>query len=653
MVSTQGFNALLKIVEEPPEHVRFIFATTEPDKVLQTIRSRTHHYPFHLVPPEGLLKYLGQLCAEEGVPVGKGVLPLVVRAGGGSVRDSLSVLDQLMAGAGPEGVDYEHAVALLGYTHASLLDDVVDALAAGDGATVFRVVDRVIGSGHDPRRFVEDLLERLRDLVIIQAVGDGAKAVLRGLPEDQLTRMTGQATRFGAGEVSRLADIANAALTEMTGATSPRLHLELLCARMLLPGAEAGQRGLTARVDRLERRVGMPVTGGPSAPTAAGMSATGGPSAATPAVVPASSGPSAHATVPSPEPRPTPSPEPTPDPMPRPTPDPTPRPAPEPTPEPMPRPSPMPGPEPMPQPEPMPGPEPMPQPEPMPGPEPMPQPEPMPEPAPDPTRPGGAAAASGPGGSELEAVRRMWPDVLEYVKSQRMATFFRCQDARVLTLQDGVLALGFPSPGNLKAFTTGDHRALVEHALVQVIGVKARIDPVPAPGGGGGESPSRYAPTAAEAWAPPTDAPPSAPNDMPPSGSEHAAPSTPADTAPAPSTDGDWSVPPESQPWHPPEPSAPEAPNRQAPAEPASRRNGAARVRQAMERGAGNDSPRDGAAGSEGGSGDAAFQRGGVALEDDVPDRDDPDAEDSGLIGAPVVEQILGGKVITVEENER
>ncbi|HEX5533919.1 MAG TPA: DNA polymerase III subunit gamma and tau [Actinomycetales bacterium] len=638
MVSTQGFNALLKIVEEPPEHVRFIFATTEPDKVLQTIRSRTHHYPFHLVPPERLLKYLEQLCAEEGVPVGKGVLPLVVRAGGGSVRDSLSVLDQLMAGAGPEGVDYEHAVALLGYTHASLLDDVVDALAAGDGATVFRVVDRVIGSGHDPRRFVEDLLERLRDLVIIQAVGDGAKTVLRGLPEDQLTRMTGQATRFGAGEVSRLADIANAALTEMTGATSPRLHLELLCARMLLPGAEAGHRGLTARVDRLERRVGMPATGGPSAAPAGGVPATGGPSA--------------HATVPPPEPRPTPSPEPTPDPMPRPTPDPTPRPAPEPTPEPMPRPSPMPGPEPMPQPEPMPGPEPMPQPEPMPGPEPMPQPEPMPEPAPDPTRPSGAAASQ-PGGSELEAVRRMWPDVLEYVKAQRKVTFFRCQDARVLSLQDGVLTLGFPIPGNLKAFATGDHRALVEHALVQVIGVKARIDPVPAPSSGGGEPPFQHAAAATDAWAPPTDVTPSAPHDMPPS-VPHAAASDPADAAPSAQADAEWSVPSESQAWQPPEPPAPEeASSRQPRTEPASRTNGAARVRQAMERGAGSDRPRDGGADTEAGSGDGRFERGGVALEDDVPDRDDPDAEDSGLIGAPVVEQILGGKVITVEESER
>ncbi|MFZ0158900.1 MAG: DNA polymerase III subunit gamma and tau, partial [Kineosporiaceae bacterium] len=257
MVSTQGFNALLKIVEEPPPHVRFVFATTEPDKVIGTIRSRTHHYPFRLVPPERLQAYLAELCQAEGVAVGHGVLPLVVRAGGGSVRDSLSVLDQLIAGAGPDGLDYPMAVSLLGYTDTTLLDDVVDGLSAGDGASVFGVVDRVIQSGHDPRRFVEDVLERLRDLLVVAAVPDGGHAVLRALPTDQLERMRGQAGRFGRSELSRAADVVNAALTEMTGATSPRLQLELLCARLLLPGAEDGERGLRARVDRIEKRMGV------------------------------------------------------------------------------------------------------------------------------------------------------------------------------------------------------------------------------------------------------------------------------------------------------------------------------------------------------------------------------------------------------------
>ncbi len=242
MVTTQGFNALLKIVEEPPEHVKFIFATTEPEKVIGTIRSRTHHYPFRLVPPARLTDYLQQLCDAEGVAVAPGVLSFVTRAGGGSVRDSLSVLDQLIAGSGDEGLTYEDAAELLGFTDAELLDATVDALAAGDAAAMFTQVDRVIESGHDPRRFVEDLLERLRDLIIVAAVPEGAASVLRGVPSDQLDRMRGQQSRFGPGALSRAADIVNTGLTEMTGATAPRLQLELICARILLPGA-AGESG--------------------------------------------------------------------------------------------------------------------------------------------------------------------------------------------------------------------------------------------------------------------------------------------------------------------------------------------------------------------------------------------------------------------------
>ncbi len=253
MVTPQGFNALLKLVEEPPPHVKFIFATTEPDKVIGTIRSRTHHYPFRLVPPDVLGPYLEQLCAAEGVTIGTGVVPLVVRSGGGSVRDSLSVMDQLIAGAEAGNVDYERAVDLLGFTHASLLDDVVEALAARDGASIFRVVEQIITTGHEPRRFVEDLLERLRDLIVISVSGGAADAVLRDVPSDQLERMKAQAQHLGAAELSRAADLVNAALTEMSGATSPRLHLELLCARLLLPGVDDGAAGLAARIDRLER----------------------------------------------------------------------------------------------------------------------------------------------------------------------------------------------------------------------------------------------------------------------------------------------------------------------------------------------------------------------------------------------------------------
>ncbi|MDN6429624.1 MAG: DNA polymerase III subunit gamma and tau, partial [Propionibacterium sp.] len=235
MVTTQGFNALLKLVEEPPEHVKFVFATTEPERVIGTIRSRTHHYPFRLVPPDVLEPYLHKLCDEESIAVGDGVLGLVVRAGGGSVRDSLSVLDQLMAGSPDGTLDYHRAVALLGYTDSALLDQTVDALAGGDGAGVYRVVERMVESGHDPRRFVEDLLQRLRDLLIISVAGDGAADVLSGTPADQMERMQVQARNWGPRHLSRAADLTDSALRAMTGATSPRLQLELLLGRILVP----------------------------------------------------------------------------------------------------------------------------------------------------------------------------------------------------------------------------------------------------------------------------------------------------------------------------------------------------------------------------------------------------------------------------------
>lgn len=237
MVSPQGFNALLKLVEEPPEHVKFIFATTEPERVIGTIRSRTHHYPFRLVPPDILEPYLQTLCDEEHIRVGEGVLPLVIRAGGGSVRDSLSVLDQLMAGAIDGEIAYKTAVALLGYTDTALLDETVDALAGGDGSAAYRVIEKMVSSGHDPRRFVEDFLQRLRDLLIIAVAGDGANDVLVGTPHDQFERMSVQAKNWGTQALSRAADLTDEALRSMTGATSPRLQLELLIGRILVPGA--------------------------------------------------------------------------------------------------------------------------------------------------------------------------------------------------------------------------------------------------------------------------------------------------------------------------------------------------------------------------------------------------------------------------------
>lgn len=285
MVTPAGFNALLKVVEEPPEHLKFIFATTEPEKVIGTIRSRTHHYPFRLVPPGTLREYLAEVCGHENIPVADGVLPLVVRSGAGSVRDSMSVMDQLLAGARADGVTYAMATSLLGYTDASLLDSVVEAFASGDGAAAFEVVDRIIEGGNDPRRFVADLLERLRDLVILAAVPDAAQKGLIDAPVDVVERMQAQAGVFGAAELSRAADLVYAGLTEMRGANSPRLQLELICARVLLPAAYGDERSVMARLDKLER--GVNFSGGP----AAGMGGAGIPMGYVP-------GPGAHGGAP-------------------------------------------------------------------------------------------------------------------------------------------------------------------------------------------------------------------------------------------------------------------------------------------------------------------------------------------------------------------
>ncbi|CAB4590323.1 unannotated protein [freshwater metagenome] len=247
-------NALLKVVEEPPPHVIFIFATTEPDKLIATIRSRTHHYPFRLVPPGILAAHLEKICNLEGVSVAKGVIPLVVRASGGSVRDALSVLGQLLAGAGTDGVSYDIAIQLLGFTDGALLDDAIDAIAAHDGATLFKTIDRVIESGHDPRRFTSDMLERIRDLMIVDALKDStANSILRDMPDDQMERMRNQAAHIGAANLSRAADIAAEGLTQMRGATAPRLILELICGRILLPIGDSSESGMLSRIERLER----------------------------------------------------------------------------------------------------------------------------------------------------------------------------------------------------------------------------------------------------------------------------------------------------------------------------------------------------------------------------------------------------------------
>ncbi|MFI6273354.1 DNA polymerase III subunit gamma and tau [Micromonospora zamorensis] len=291
MVSTQGFNALLKLVEEPPEYVKFIFATTEPEKVLGTIRSRTHHYPFRLFPPKVVRPYLEQLTQAEGVTVEPAVFPLVVRAGGGSMRDSLSVLDQLIAGAGAEGVSYARAVALLGVTDSALIDEMCDALAAADGAAAYATVDRVAEAGHDMRRFASDLLERLRDLIVIQQVPDAAAKGLIDGPADQIERMAAQASQLGPATLSRCADIVHDGLVEMRGTTAPRLLLELICARMLLPGVDDSAGGLLQRLERMERRLTLSGTDAPPAAAGSAPAAHPGvrPQQAPP--VPAAAGP--------------------------------------------------------------------------------------------------------------------------------------------------------------------------------------------------------------------------------------------------------------------------------------------------------------------------------------------------------------------------
>jgi DNA polymerase III subunit gamma/tau len=264
MITTAAFNALLKVVEEPPPHVKFIFATTEPDKVLATIRSRTFHYRFRLIPPQVMREHLASLCEREGIEVEPAVLPLIVRAGGGSARDAQSILDQLAAGSGADGISYARALSLLGYTDGALLDEVVDAFAASDGAAVFGAVDRVIESGLDPRRFAQDLLERFRDLLVLDAVPDAGENGLLDLPADELERMRGQAARSGRAWLSRAADLMAEALVEMRGTTSTRLVLELAAARVLLPGAATDISALLARLDRMERR--LAATGVPAAP---------------------------------------------------------------------------------------------------------------------------------------------------------------------------------------------------------------------------------------------------------------------------------------------------------------------------------------------------------------------------------------------------
>jgi DNA polymerase III subunit gamma/tau len=430
MVTTQGFNALLKLVEEPPPHLRFIFATTEPEKVIPTIRSRTHHYPFRLIPPRSLASYLSDICEREGVQIEPAALPLIVRAGAGSARDSLSVLDQLLGGAGPDGVTHDLATGLLGYTPTSLLDDVVDAFAAGDGAAVFGVVDRVIETGQDPRRFTEDLLRRLRDLVIVAAVPDAPATGLIDVSDDQAERLVAQAARFGPAELSRAADLVATGLTEMRGATAPRLLLELICARVLLPGADLSESGVLARVDRLEKRAS--IAGG--APSPAPLREEPAPEVAL------------HPTQPT---------QPT-QPVPEPTPQRSPEPAVAATPAP---------------------------------PAPPPAPDPTPELAPEPASEAAdlpAAAPAGGGGLSLVEVRRLWPDVVEATKlRRRVAWMHLTQNSQVIGVDGNTLTLGFSNAGARDSFLNGGCDEILRQAAIDVAGVDWTVEAIVDPSVGG------------------------------------------------------------------------------------------------------------------------------------------------------------------------
>ena len=432
MVTREGFNALLKLVEEPPEHLKFVFATTEPDKVLATIRSRTHHYAFRLVAPRVLSDHLARVAGEEGVKVDDAVLPMVVRAGAGSVRDALSVLDQLIAGSTDNEITAAYASGLLGYTDARLLDDVVDAFATRRGAAVFETLDRALDSGLDPRRFVADLLERFRDLLIVTVAGEDAthlEALVTAAP-DELERMKVQAAAFGLAELTRNAEVLAQGLIEMRGATAPRLLLEIMAARLLLPGADDADRGLQVRLEQLERQIRQ----GASAASVA---------AAAPAmpVPPAAARQSAARPAREPEPAAPPAPKAT---------------------------------------------------------------AVIGHDVPPADEPAAApAAVASEGGTEIELVRRMWPEIVERVKNVKRSAWIQLNrpGAGVLSVDQGRVALGLPDAGTAKGFQAGGYDTLLGIAISEVIGREYVVDVVgsPAPDSvtlaGAAEVPTPTAPT--------------------------------------------------------------------------------------------------------------------------------------------------------------
>ncbi|MFJ4899454.1 DNA polymerase III subunit gamma and tau [Streptomyces sp. NPDC088727] len=600
MVTSAGFNALLKVVEEPPEHLKFIFATTEPEKVIGTIRSRTHHYPFRLVPPGTLRDYLAEVCAKENSFVEDGVFPLVVRAGAGSVRDSMSVMDQLLAGAADDGVTYAMATSLLGYTDGSLLDSVVDAFASGDGAAAFEVVDRVVEGGNDPRRFVADLLERLRDLVILAAVPDAGEKGLIDAPADVVERMQAQASVFGAAELSRAADLVNEGLTEMRGATSPRLQVELICARVLLPAAFDDERSLQARLDRLERGASFATTGpGPAMGYVPGPEALAhAPVAPQPAQAPQPPAPAPYPAAAQPDPGSGPAAARAAargDAPPPPAPVQAAPPA-EPV-QPPPAPAPAAGQRPgawpaaaAPEQGRRPGGWPTAS---TPGQAPAPQAAPAPAPAaPTAPAPGPAAPEPAPGMTQgAGQVRNMWPDILEAVKGRRRFTWILLsQNAQVTGFDGATLQIGFLNSGARDNFTSSGSEDVLKQALAERFNAQWKIEAIVDPSGGAGQPP----PTGGG-----RPMPPPAPQRPAPAAPQQQYEPRPAQERPQQPGGGETAAsPPPSPPYTAPEP------------------------------------PRS------------------VAPEDDTAEADDPDLVDSALSGHELIVRELGATVVEEFTNE-
>jgi DNA polymerase III subunit gamma/tau len=432
MVTQQGFNALLKLVEEPPPHLVFIFATTEPEKVIGTIRSRTHHYPFRLFPPSVLRDLMAEILGREGISYDPAVLPLVAQAGGGSARDSLSILDQILAGSDESGIRYDRAVSLLGYTDATLLDEIVTAFAASDGAAVFRAVSKVIEGGHEPRRFALDLLDRLRDLIVLASVPDAIETGLLDVPPERADPLRTQARDYGIAGLTRAADIVSNGLDQMRGATSARLLLELTCAQVLLPAAATDELSLLARLEKLER--GAPLAG--SAPVPAAPAVSAAPRGPAPAPTPAPAAQAAPASTPAAPAPAAPSPAPAREPATAPAPA---RPA---------RPS-------------------------------------------APSAPAPVARAAAPSGSvTADALRRDWDVVLESIKAQRRVAWILLNNASVVGLEENILTLQFPRPGDVKGFQSSGYEDLLKTVLNQRFGLNFMIKAI----SGGDTPPGRSAP---------------------------------------------------------------------------------------------------------------------------------------------------------------